>query len=72
MSESDDHGTAHWLLLLQSSSAADAERAREALLSHAAGRLERLARMMLRGYPRLRRWEETGDVLQNALLRLDR
>ena len=27
---------------------------------------------MLRGYPRLRRWEETGDILQNALLRLDR
>jgi RNA polymerase sigma-70 factor (ECF subfamily) len=25
---------------------------------------------MLRGYPRLRRWEETDDVLQNVLLRL--
>lgn len=72
MSESGDRGTAHWLLLWRSSSAAEAERAREALLSHAAGRLERLARVMLRGYPRLRRWEETGDVLQNALLRLDR
>src|SRR5262245_39619606 len=27
---------------------------------------------MLQQYPRVRRWEETGDVLQNALLRLYR
>jgi RNA polymerase sigma-70 factor (ECF subfamily) len=27
---------------------------------------------MLRDYPRLRRWEQTGDVLQNAMLRLHR
>jgi RNA polymerase sigma-70 factor (ECF subfamily) len=27
---------------------------------------------MLQGYPRVRRWEETDDVLQNALLRLHR
>jgi RNA polymerase sigma-70 factor (ECF subfamily) len=27
---------------------------------------------MLRNYPRVQRGEETGDVLQNALLRLDR
>jgi RNA polymerase sigma-70 factor (ECF subfamily) len=27
---------------------------------------------MLRSYPRVHRWEETGDVLQNAILRLDR
>src|SRR5262249_34636348 len=35
-------------------------------------RLERLARMMLRRYPRLRRWEQTGDILQSAVLRLHR
>jgi RNA polymerase sigma-70 factor (ECF subfamily) len=33
-------------------------------------RLERLARKMLRGFPAVRRWEGTGDVLQNASLRL--
>ena len=32
----------------------------------------RLTRKMLRGYPALRRWEQTDDVLQNALLRLYR
>ena len=35
-------------------------------------RLEALTRRMLRHYPRLRRWEQTGDVLQNAVLRLHR
>ena len=34
--------------------------------------LRRLARKMLRGFPGLRRWEATDDVLQNALLRLHR
>jgi RNA polymerase sigma-70 factor (ECF subfamily) len=27
---------------------------------------------MLKGYPGVRRWEQTDDVLQNALVRLDR
>jgi RNA polymerase sigma-70 factor (ECF subfamily) len=44
--------------------------AREELLRHAGDRLERLTRKMLRGYPGVRRWTETSDVLQNALLRL--
>jgi RNA polymerase sigma-70 factor (ECF subfamily) len=44
--------------------------ARDRLLESAAGRLRRLARKMLRGYPGVRRWEETDDVLQNALVRL--
>ncbi len=42
------------------------------LLAHTCERLRRLAHVMLKGYPRLKRWEETGDVLQNALLRLSR
>jgi RNA polymerase sigma-70 factor (ECF subfamily) len=42
------------------------------LLAHACERLRRLARKMLRGYPDLRRWEMTDDLLQNALLRLHR
>src|SRR6185295_18351434 len=44
--------------------------AREELLKGVAARLEKLARKMLRKYPHVRRWTETGDVLQNALIRL--
>jgi RNA polymerase sigma-70 factor (ECF subfamily) len=44
--------------------------AREELFRHVAGRLERLTRKMLQGFPGVRRWEETGDVLQNAVVRL--
>jgi RNA polymerase sigma-70 factor (ECF subfamily) len=42
------------------------------LLTHAASRLEHLTRKMLGGYGVVRRHEQTGDVLQNALLRLTR
>jgi RNA polymerase sigma factor (sigma-70 family) len=48
------------------------ESARKELLNCACERLTRLARKMLKGYPRVRRWEETDDVLQNAALRLYR
>jgi RNA polymerase sigma-70 factor (ECF subfamily) len=46
--------------------------ARDELFNHACERLERLTRKMLRDYPAVRRWEQTGDVLQNASLRLCR
>src|SRR5512139_2169374 len=46
--------------------------ARAALLDHACERLAKLTRKMLNGYPSLRRWEQTDDVLQNAMLRLHR
>jgi RNA polymerase sigma-70 factor (ECF subfamily) len=46
------------------------EAARDELLGQALERLQRLARKMLRGFPRVRRWEETDDVLQNAVVRL--
>jgi RNA polymerase sigma-70 factor (ECF subfamily) len=46
--------------------------ARAALLECASSRLTRLARKMLRGYAGVSRWEQTGDVLQSALIRLDR
>jgi RNA polymerase sigma factor (sigma-70 family) len=46
--------------------------AREALLQCAGERLRQLAHRMLQSYPRVRRWEQTDDVLQNALLRLYR
>ena len=44
--------------------------ARAELLGHACDRLRRLTRKMLKGYAGVRRWEQTDDVLQNALLRL--
>lgn len=44
--------------------------ARAELINHACERLRLLARAMLRGYPGLRRWEETDDVLNRVLLRL--
>jgi RNA polymerase sigma-70 factor (ECF subfamily) len=46
--------------------------ARRELLNAACERLTRLTRKMFRADGRLRRWEETGDVCQNALLRLCR
>lgn len=44
--------------------------AREDLFRITSERLERLTRSMLRDYPSVRRWEETADVQQNAMLRL--
>ncbi len=48
------------------------EAARGDLLECACGRLRNLARKMLRNYPGVHRWEETDDVLQNAVVRLHR
>jgi RNA polymerase sigma-70 factor (ECF subfamily) len=44
--------------------------AREEMLRAVQGRLERLARKMLRRFPAVSRWEECGDLLQNAAMRL--
>ena len=44
--------------------------ARDELLGLASDWLRRLVAVMLRDYPGVRRWEQTDDVLQNALLRL--
>ncbi|HET6574115.1 MAG TPA: sigma-70 family RNA polymerase sigma factor [Fimbriiglobus sp.] len=46
--------------------------ARSRVVEHACERVRKLARKMLRAYPSVRRWSETDDVLQNALLRLHR
>lgn len=46
------------------------EAALDDLLRHCEERLTRLTRHMLGDFQRLRRWAETGDVLQNALVRL--
>ncbi len=40
------------------------------LLMRFEDRFRLLTRKMLRGFPALKRWEETDDVLQNAMLRL--
>jgi RNA polymerase sigma-70 factor (ECF subfamily) len=50
--------------------AAGDEAAVDALLRHCGDRLTTLTRRMLGDFQRLRRWVETDDVLQNALLRL--
>jgi RNA polymerase sigma-70 factor (ECF subfamily) len=51
---------------------ADAPGATDDLVRHACDRLRLLARRMLRQYPAVARWEQTDDVLQNALIRLTR
>jgi RNA polymerase sigma-70 factor (ECF subfamily) len=44
--------------------------ASDELLRATGDRLERLTHKMLRRFPSVRRWEQSADVLQNALLRL--
>jgi RNA polymerase sigma factor (sigma-70 family) len=68
MAESTSVQLQHFLDRLRAGDAA----ARDELLAHACETLRRLTRKMLRGDARVRRWEDTGDVLQNALLRLCR
>jgi RNA polymerase sigma-70 factor (ECF subfamily) len=46
--------------------------ARAQLLACARQQLERLTHKMLRGWDRVHRWEQTPDVMQNALVRLYR
>jgi RNA polymerase sigma-70 factor (ECF subfamily) len=70
MSE-ETHSTTRIQLRLDRLRAGDAS-ARDELLTMACERLRRLARKMLRGYPGVRRWEQTDDVLQNAAMRLCR
>jgi RNA polymerase sigma factor (sigma-70 family) len=46
--------------------------ARNELLRYSRERLQLLTRQMFRGFPRVHQFEETSDVMQNVLLRLDR
>ena len=57
-----------WLEVLRSGD----ERGRRELINHACERLRKLTRRMLKEFPRVGRWEQTDDVLQNALMRLYR
>ena len=57
--------------LLQRASTGDSA-ASEELLDRTYLQLKRTTSRMLRNYPRLRRWEETDDVFQNAAFKLCR
>jgi RNA polymerase sigma-70 factor (ECF subfamily) len=46
--------------------------ARDEVIARSLDRLMCLTRRMLRGFPQLRRWEETDDVFQEAAIRLYR
>lgn len=48
------------------------DKAYSELVAQASTRLLKLTRKMLRGFPRLQRWEATDDVFQTAALRLYR
>jgi RNA polymerase sigma factor (sigma-70 family) len=61
-----------WLDQLRHANTAQGSDLRASILSHTSQRLEQLARRMLRRFPHVGRWEQTADVLQNALLRLHR
>ena len=64
-----DASTSRLQPLLARANAGDAA-ARAELIEYSCQRLRRLAHAMLHDFPRVRRWEDTDDVLQNALLRL--
>jgi RNA polymerase sigma-70 factor (ECF subfamily) len=69
MSAADSPATTQLRLWIDRIQAGDLS-ARDELLRSVCGQLERLAQRLLRRFPSVRRWAETGDVLQNALLRL--
>ena len=44
--------------------------ARDDLIVFACDRMQGMAQRMLRRFPKVRRWDETGDIVQNAAIRL--
>jgi RNA polymerase sigma factor (sigma-70 family) len=50
----------------------DAQSLRTELFDIAYGRMQALANRMIRGFPTVRRWDDTADVVQAAALRLHR
>lgn len=65
-----DHSSSHATRLLLSRACTGDVQAVDDLLGRVSLRLTNLAQRMLGEFPRVRRWAETGDVLQNALVRL--
>jgi RNA polymerase sigma-70 factor (ECF subfamily) len=68
MDNTNDTSTEFQVLLARANTSE--EGAFDELAIHATERLRGLARRMLRRYPHLRRWEETDDIFQAALIRL--
>ena len=68
MAEQSDTQIESCLRMLQ----AGDENAKDLLIEHSCERLRRLARKQLSGFPLVKRWEDTDDVLQAALLKLHR
>jgi len=46
--------------------------ARDAIIERCANQFRRLTKRMLSGFPNVRRWDDTDDVFQNAVMRLYR
>lgn len=67
----DPGGTTNIERLLELLNAGDPQ-AVELLIRDTHGRLRQLAHVMLRGYPKVQALHETDDVLQNALIKLER
>jgi len=70
MSNNQSHATQlhDWLRELHQGKAD----ARNKIVDHTCDRLRSLTSRMLRNYPKLRRWSETDDILQQSMMRLHR
>jgi RNA polymerase sigma factor (sigma-70 family) len=64
-----DESTQNLQRLIDRMNAGDAS-ARDPLIESACARLERVARMIRKDFPRLQNREDTGDVLQKGMIRL--
>ena len=64
------HGSTTQLQNLLDLAAQGKDAAYDEVINLAAARLQRLTATMLRNYPHLCRWEDTGDVFQTAAMRL--
>lgn len=61
-----------YIAALASSEPATRLAARDGLVSAAVEHMRNVAHRMVRGFPQVRRWDETDDVVQGAALRLTR
>ena len=67
---SEDEGSSEEFRRLLEQAATDKDDARDQLIELATRRLHTLTKMMFRDFARLRRWEETDDIYQQAVVRL--
>ena len=66
------HGNTTMLQNLLDQAAGGDDQAYDEIINLAAARLQKLTGKMLAGYPHLRRWEDTSDIFQTAVVRLHR